>query len=90
MDIVYKIKSKKELGTVKYGLKLSDGNIIEAMIFQKDYTMCLSSQVGCCLGCVFCESGQSGFIRNLTDQEIYDQFIIIENDLNPNIFPRGA
>lgn len=60
------------------------------MVFQKDYTMCLSSQVGCSLRCVFCESGQSGFIRNLTNREIYDQFITIEKDLNSNVFPKGA
>ncbi|MFA6428430.1 MAG: 23S rRNA (adenine(2503)-C(2))-methyltransferase RlmN [Candidatus Buchananbacteria bacterium] len=58
--------------TAKVLIKLADGNQFEAvlMIHEKRNTVCLSSQIGCPLGCSFCATGQMGFKRNLTAEEI--------------------
>ncbi|MCD6098466.1 23S rRNA (adenine(2503)-C(2))-methyltransferase RlmN [bacterium] len=70
-------------GSVKYAFRLSDGNIIESvLIFDASrVTVCLSSQVGCPLGCLFCATGKVGFVRNLTSGEIVDQIIQIKKDI---------
>ena len=70
-------------GSVKYAFRLSDGNIIESvLIFDAPrVTVCLSSQVGCPLGCLFCATGRAGFVRNLTSGEIVDQIIQIKKDI---------
>ncbi|RKZ34492.1 hypothetical protein DRQ19_00975, partial [bacterium] len=70
-------------GSVKYAFRLSDGNIIESvLIFDAPrVTVCLSSQVGCPLGCLFCATGRAGFVRNLTSAEIVDQIIQIKKDI---------
>jgi 23S rRNA (adenine2503-C2)-methyltransferase len=62
-------------GTVKTGFRLHDGLMVEgALIPSGDrVTVCISSQVGCALGCKFCATGQLGFKRNLTVGEIFDQ-----------------
>ena len=65
---------------IKATIKLADGNLIETVLMQhKDgrNTICLSSQVGCSLGCKFCATGQMGFSRNLTVEEILEQFLLI-------------
>jgi 23S rRNA (adenine2503-C2)-methyltransferase len=61
--------------TRKYLLRLHDGAEVESvqMGFPGRYTACLSSQVGCAMGCVFCATGQMGFSRNLTAGEIVAQ-----------------
>ncbi|MEG2790402.1 MAG: 23S rRNA (adenine(2503)-C(2))-methyltransferase RlmN [Odoribacter sp.] len=62
-------------GTVKTAWRLHDGEIIESVLipgYQK-FTVCVSSQVGCKLGCKFCATGTLGFKRNLTSGEIFDQ-----------------
>ena len=65
-------------GTIKLGLSLQDKNIIETVLIPErtHYTQCLSSQVGCALGCTFCSTGQMGFIRNLTQGEILGQILV--------------
>ncbi|NCD24316.1 MAG: radical SAM protein [Deltaproteobacteria bacterium] len=62
-------------GTTKLLLELADGHAIEsvAMAMPTTHTLCLSTQVGCPLGCVFCDTGRSGYIRNLTTSEIIAQ-----------------
>lgn len=67
-------------GTEKYLLELSDGEAIECVLMRyrgdfskKRNTLCVSSQVGCAMGCKFCATGQSGFVRNLTVGEIVGQ-----------------
>lgn len=62
-------------GTVKTAWKLTDGNIIESVLIpgKQKFTVCVSSQVGCKLGCKFCATGTLGFKRNLTTGEIFDQ-----------------
>ncbi len=71
-----KQKSEKD-GTMKALLKLQDGLAIEtvAMPNTRDaWTLCLSSQVGCAVGCAFCATGKMGLKRNLTREEIVDQY----------------
>lgn len=81
--IVSKDISREKSGIFKYGIELYDGNIVEAMSFpQYDFSVCLSSQVGCPIGCAFCESGKDGFLRNLSVQEILDQYNLVNNDLS--------
>jgi 23S rRNA (adenine2503-C2)-methyltransferase len=65
-------------GTVKLGLRLEDGAVIEAVMLRdgKDRkTACLSSQAGCPAACVFCKTGGLGFTRNLSSREIIGQFL---------------
>ncbi len=70
-------------GSVKVLLKLSDGETVEAvrMASKRHPTFCLSSQVGCPLDCVFCETGRMGFRRNLSQDEIIDQVLVLQRDL---------
>jgi 23S rRNA (adenine2503-C2)-methyltransferase len=62
-------------GTVKMLLSLAGGDLIETVLIpEKDhYTQCLSSQVGCAMGCAFCRTGQMGFTRNMSMGEIVSQ-----------------
>ncbi|HWP91377.1 MAG TPA: 23S rRNA (adenine(2503)-C(2))-methyltransferase RlmN [Thermodesulfobacteriota bacterium] len=64
-------------GTKKYLFELSDGNRVESVLIPdgKRSTLCISSQVGCALGCTFCLTGRVGRIRNLKPSEILDQFL---------------
>ncbi|MCK4672319.1 MAG: radical SAM protein, partial [Candidatus Aegiribacteria sp.] len=64
-----------EDGTIKYSYLLKDDNRIESVLIPEPprLTACLSSQVGCRLGCTFCQTGKMGFIRNLTCDEIVSQ-----------------
>ena len=61
--------------TRKYLLRLNDGQVIETVLMGYDgrFTACLSSQAGCAMGCVFCATGQMGFVRHLTVGEITAQ-----------------
>jgi 23S rRNA (adenine2503-C2)-methyltransferase len=74
-------------GTRKFLFKANDGNCIESvLIFNRNrVTACLSSQVGCALGCNFCLTGRDGFIRNLETGEIIDQFLGMEEELGEPI-----
>ncbi len=69
-------------GTQKYLLKLHDGNMIECVLMQYKHgnTICVSSQVGCRMGCTFCASGLFGMTRNLHTAEILDQIIFIQKE----------
>lgn len=71
-------------GSRKYLFKLADDNCIETVLIpEKDhYTLCISSQVGCALGCRFCLTARGGFVRNLTKNEIVSQIRDVSNDLN--------
>ena len=98
------IKEKKVLkgkdGTVKIALQFADDSIAEAVLLTaplKDavtYTLCLSVQAGCPIGCVFCKTGSLGFRRNLAPAEIVEQFLqlreFLENQtVKPNIVIMG-
>src|SRR6056297_1197478 len=67
-----------EDGTVKVTVRLHDGVLVEAVLLGDENgrkTACLSSQVGCGLGCTFCKTATMGFIRNLSAGEIVEQFL---------------
>ncbi len=69
-------------GTVKYLWKLSDGNCIETVLMQYHHgnTVCISSQVGCRMGCAFCASTIGGKVRDLAPSEILDQVLFTQID----------
>lgn len=73
--------------TVKYLFRLHDGELIESVVmkYKYGYTICVSSQVGCRMGCSFCASGIAGFIRNLTPSEILSQIYVAQKDLSVRI-----
>ena len=73
----------KDDDTYKYLLELSDGELVECVSisqFQKGYTACISTQIGCSLGCAFCASGRGGVVRDLTAGEILAQIYTLLND----------
>lgn len=74
-------------GTVKYLFDILDGNAIETvlMTYKHGKTICVSSQVGCKMGCKFCASTGIAFIRNLTSGEIVEQLLAVEKDLSVKI-----
>jgi 23S rRNA (adenine2503-C2)-methyltransferase len=69
-------------GTVKYLIEPSGGGAVESvlMVRRDRVTLCLSSQVGCALGCDFCLTARMGWIRDLTPGEILGQVVLIQND----------
>lgn len=71
----------------KYLFRLSDGEHIESVLMYHDYglSLCISSQVGCNMGCAFCESGKRKKVRNLTPSEMILQIIEIERKINKRI-----
>lgn len=73
--------------TVKYLFKLYDGEYVEAVImkYKYGYTICISSQVGCKMGCRFCASTLAGFKRNLLPSEMESQLHTAQKDLNIRI-----
>lgn len=76
---------KSEDGTRKFLFELSDGNHIESVLIpdREHYTLCVSSQAGCAMGCRFCLTGRAGFKRNLTAAEIVNQVLAVQNTLQP-------
>ncbi len=74
-------------GTVKYLFELEDGNCIESVVMRYRYglTICVSSQVGCRMGCKFCASTIGGLYRNLTAGEILNQVIFAQRDMGERI-----
>ena len=83
-----KIKLKQEDTDVKkYLFELSDGNLIESVLMYHDYgiSICVSSQVGCNMGCAFCESGRLKKVRNLEAYEVVQQLLLIEEDIKERI-----
>jgi len=84
-NLVLLQKLKSSDGTEKFLFSLEDGNTIESVLISEDgrHTICVSSQVGCAMGCSFCLTGQSGFIRNLKAYEIIDQIISVNRLVSP-------
>ena len=71
-------------GTVKYVYELFDGELIESVLmkYEHGYTVCISTQVGCRMGCKFCASGIYGLTRNLTASEMLAQITYAQRDNN--------
>lgn len=73
--------------TVKFLFELNDGNLIEGVLlkYEHGYSQCISTQVGCRMGCSFCASTKGGLIRNLTPSEMAGQIYLVENKLGISI-----
>ncbi|MBO4889616.1 MAG: 23S rRNA (adenine(2503)-C(2))-methyltransferase RlmN [Lachnospiraceae bacterium] len=74
-------------GTRKYVHALHDGNVIETVLLKYDYgnTVCISSQVGCRMGCAFCASTVDGLVRGLDAGEMEAQILSVERDINERV-----
>ncbi len=83
-----KIK-KREVGNLvkKYLFELIDGNFVEAVLMEHDYgkSVCVSSEVGCNMGCKFCESGRLKKVRGLETYEMVEQILLIEEDIQAKV-----
>ncbi|MDO4550985.1 MAG: 23S rRNA (adenine(2503)-C(2))-methyltransferase RlmN [Planctomycetia bacterium] len=69
----------------KFLLRLSDGSCIETVLLHNDkgeHTVCVSTQVGCAMKCVFCASGMNGLVRNLSAHEILEQFLFVADHIS--------
>ena len=84
---IYKKFVSKIDGTVKYLIQLNDGHLIEsvAMRYKHGISVCISTEVGCPMGCKFCASTLGGKIRNLTSGEILGQVALLQRDLNERV-----
>lgn len=90
-NVIEIIKVQKSSdGTQKFLYKLVDGNLIEGvlMCYNFGYTLCVSSQVGCRMGCKFCASGLDGLVRNLQSGEIIGQVIVANKYLEGSVKER--
>ncbi len=81
------VKKEEDNLTKKYLFELEDNNHIEAVLMSHDYglSICVSSQVGCNMGCTFCESGRLKKVRNLETYEMVEQILLIEEDIKKRI-----
>ncbi len=83
-DVTIKKKQISADGTLKYLLEYKDKNTAECVLMRFDnranLTACVSSQIGCAMGCKFCATGQRGIIRNLEPYEILEQILTIQRD----------
>ena len=81
VNIVRRLRSQLD-ETVKYVYELYDGEYIESVLmkYEHGYTVCISTQVGCRMGCSFCASGIAGLTRNLTASEMLAQITAAERD----------
>lgn len=86
LKIAHKLTSKID-GTSKYLFRLHDGHIIESVLMKYKHgnTACISSQIGCKMGCSFCASTGIGFVRNLTAGEMLDQVLSLQRDSGEKI-----
>lgn len=73
-------------GTVKFLLELADGETVETVLLPHDYgrSVCVSTQVGCRMGCAFCASTVGGLVRQLTAGEMLEQVLTVQRDLGPD------
>lgn len=81
------IKKQEDELVKKYLFELSDGNKIESVLMEHDYgkSICVSSQIGCNMGCAFCESGRLKKVRNLNTDEMLLQVLKVEEDIKDRI-----
>lgn len=81
-----KLKTKQESsdGTIKYLFELADGHLIETVLMNNDYgkSVCVTSQVGCAMGCKFCASGLLKKKRGLTTAEMVKQIVYVQKHLD--------
>ena len=86
-DFIKIVKKQEDKLTKKYLFQLKDDNYIEAVLMEHDYglSICVSSQVGCNMGCKFCESGRLKKVRDLEAYEIVQQIMLVEDDIGKRI-----
>lgn len=79
--VARRLQSQKD-GTIKYLWRLMDGNCVESVLMRYHYgnTICISSEVGCRMGCAFCASTVAGRVRDLTPSELLDQVLFTQLD----------
>ena len=84
--ILRRQQSKKD-GTIKYLFGLHDGNAVESVLMRYEHgtSLCISSQVGCRMGCSFCASTIGGLVRNLSSGELLDQVLFAAKDSGQRI-----
>lgn len=84
LDCKIKTRQISKDGTIKYLIEFSDGLCAETVLMRFDnrsnLSMCVSSQVGCKMGCIFCATGKNGFKRNLLAHEIVSQILLAQID----------
>ena len=87
IEMVSMVSVERDVDVNKYLFRLSDGEHIEAVLMKHDYgnSICVSSEVGCNMGCKFCESGRRRKVRNLTTGEMATQLLLVEKDLGSKI-----
>ena len=80
-EVVRRQESQRD-GTIKYLWRLSDGNCVETVLMRYRYgnTVCISTEVGCRMGCAFCASTLGGLVRRLEPQEMLDQVLFTQVD----------
>ena len=88
VKIIQEIESKD--GTKKFLFQLLDGNVIEGVLMSYHHgkTLCISSQVGCRMGCKFCASTLGGLVRNLSSSEILGQVLSVNRALGAKVSER--
>ena len=81
------VKQENDIDTSKFLFRLQDGEHIETVLMRHDYglSVCVSSQVGCNMGCAFCESGRRKKVRNLETYEMVEQILLIEQQIKERI-----
>ena len=86
-DEVKIIKKQEDEDVKKFLFKLPDGNLVEAVLMNHDYgnSLCVSSQVGCNMGCKFCESGRLKKVRDLMASEMVLQILKVEEEIGKRI-----
>ena len=86
-DKIKMVIKQEDKDVSKYLFELSDGERIESVLMFHDYglSVCISSQVGCNMGCKFCESGRLKRVRNLEAYEMVQQILLIEEDIGRRI-----
>ena len=86
-DKIKMVTKQEDKDVCKYLFELYDGNYIESVLMYHDYgiSICVSSQVGCNMGCKFCESGRLKKVRNLFAYEMVEQILYIESDIGKRI-----
>lgn len=87
IDTLEIVNIERDKDVNKYLFKLKDGEHVEAVLMNHDYgnSLCVSSQVGCNMGCKFCESGRRKKVRNLETSEMVLQILTIEKDIKKRI-----
>ena len=87
LNTITLVEKQEDVDVKKYLFKLSDGEVVEAVLMKHIYgnSICVSSQVGCNMGCKFCESGRRKKVRNLEAYEMVLQILMIEKELGERI-----